>query len=80
MDFGQVIHFHRRAAGVSQLDLAKLAGVGKTAVFDIEKGKGDVRLSTLLKVCTALNIQIDWSSPLKAAFENFSGAKPDAKG
>ena len=38
-DIGQIIRFHRNEAGLSQARLAKLAGVGKTVVFDIEKGK-----------------------------------------
>ena len=67
--FAEVVRFHRARAGLTQLDLARLAGVGKTVVFDIEKGKATVRLSTLLRVLRALNIRLDWQSPLRAAFE-----------
>jgi y4mF family transcriptional regulator len=65
---GSIIRFHRRKARLTQSELAALAGVGKTVVFDIEKGKGTVRIDTLTKVLQALNIQIDWTSQLKEAF------------
>jgi len=46
----RVIKKHRKAAGISQIQLAELAGVGKTVVFDIEKGKETVQLNTLRKI------------------------------
>lgn len=64
----QAIRFHRRRAGLTQAALARLAGVGKTVVFDIENGKATVRLQTLLRVLHAVNIQLEWTSPLAAAF------------
>jgi transcriptional regulator with XRE-family HTH domain len=44
--------------------LSKLAGVGKTAVFDLEKGKHTIQLDTLLKVLHVLNISISFQSPM----------------
>ncbi len=67
-DIGRIIRFHRKKAGLTQLQLARLSGVGKTVVFDIEKGKETVRLDTLMKVLAALNIRIELNSPLMAAF------------
>ncbi len=55
---------HRKAAGLSQLQLAELAGVGKTVVYDIEKGKETIKLSTLRKVLKVLNIKVELKSPL----------------
>jgi HTH-type transcriptional regulator/antitoxin HipB len=63
-ELNTIIRFHRQQSGLTQRDLADLAGVGKTAVFDLEKGKPTVRLDTLLKVCHALNIQLTLDSPL----------------
>lgn len=60
----KVIKFHRQEAGLTQLDLANLAGVGKTVVFDIEKGKTTIQLDTLFKVLSALNISWRLDSPL----------------
>jgi len=59
----QIIRKHRKAAGLSQLKMAEMAGVGKTVVFDIEKGKETVRLDTLRKILHVLNITIEFNSP-----------------
>jgi y4mF family transcriptional regulator len=69
------IRFHRKQSHLSQSELAELAGVGKTAVYDIEKGKMTVQLDTLIKVLRALNISMVFQSPLMAAFEESSDAK-----
>ena len=51
-------------AGLSQLQLADMAGVGKTVVYDIEKGKATIRLDTLRKILSVLNIRVQLTSPL----------------
>jgi HTH-type transcriptional regulator / antitoxin HipB len=51
---GKMIRFHRKKSGLSQEGLSKLAGLGKTVIFDIEKGKLTVRFETLLKVLNAV--------------------------
>ena len=58
-----VIKMHRKAAGLSQIQLAEMAGVGKTVIFDIENGKETVRLDTLNKVLKVLNIKVQLISP-----------------
>lgn len=63
-DISRMIKYHRKRSGMTQKELADLAGVGKTVVFDIEQGKGTIQLRTLGLICTALNISIDFSSPL----------------
>lgn len=59
-----VIKAHRKAAGLSQLQLAEMAGVGKTVVFDLEKGKETIQLDTLRKILQVLNIKVVLTSPL----------------
>ena len=58
------LRHHRKSAGLSQLRLAEMAGIGKTAVFDIEKGKESVQLDTLRKILKVLNIKVQLYSPL----------------
>lgn len=58
----RILRSHRKAAGLSQLQLAEIAGVGKTVVYDIEKGKETVRLDTLRKILKVLNIQVQLTS------------------
>ena len=60
----RVIRKHRKAAKLSQMQLSEMAGVGKTVVFDIEKGKETVKLDTLRKILKILNIRVQLVSPL----------------
>ena len=59
-----IIMFHRKESGLTRNQLADLAGVGKTVIYDIEKGKETIRFLTLQKVLKALNIKITFASPL----------------
>jgi len=61
---GNIIKYHRKKAGLSQKSLADVAGVGKTVVFDIEKGKQTVQFKSIIHVLKALNISIEFNSPL----------------
>lgn len=61
-----IIRNHRRLSGLTQLELAKLAGVGKTVVFDVEHGKESIRFDTLTKILAILNISLGFESPLMA--------------
>ena len=63
-EMATIIHFHRKKAKLTQQELAQLAGVGKTVIYDIEKGKISIRFKTLLNVLNALNIKIILQSPL----------------
>lgn len=60
----EIIKKHRKATGLSQLQLAEMAGIGKTVVFDLEKGKETVQLDTLRKILSVLNIKVQLTSPL----------------
>ncbi|MCX6257753.1 MAG: helix-turn-helix domain-containing protein [Bacteroidia bacterium] len=59
-----IIRKHRKAAGLSQVQLSELAGIGKTVVFDLEKGKETIQLDTLRKILNVLNIKVQLLSPL----------------
>lgn len=63
-EIGEIIRLHREKANLTQLELAEISGVGKTVIFDIEKGKSTVKLETLLKVFNALNISVILNSPI----------------
>ena len=60
----ELVRSNRKLGRLTQSGLADLAGIGKTAVFDIEHGKTSVRLCSLLKVFRALNIELSLSGPL----------------
>jgi transcriptional regulator with XRE-family HTH domain len=61
---GQIIREHRKASRLSRMECARLAGIGKTVLYDIEHGKASVQLDTLLKLLNTLNISLSLSSPL----------------
>ena len=63
-ELADIIKLHRKTARLTQVQLAELAGVGKTVVFDIERGKESVRLDTLRKILKVLNIKVQLTSPL----------------
>ena len=62
---GNMVQIHRKKAGLTQKELAELAGVGKTIIYDIEKGKNTIRMNSLMKILSALNIGVFLESPLK---------------
>jgi transcriptional regulator with XRE-family HTH domain len=63
-----IIQFHRKKAGLSRNQLADLADVGKTVIFDIEHGKDTIQYQSLAKVLATLNIHLSFESPLMASF------------
>lgn len=65
---GKLVKYHRKRAGLTQLAIADLAGVGKTTVFDIEHGKFTVQFDSLLAVLGVLNISIELSGPFSNEF------------
>ena len=74
-ELAQIIRMHRKTAKLSRVQLAELAGVGKTVIFDIEMGKESVQLDTLRKILKVLNIKIILKSPLMDNLQNSENAK-----
>ncbi len=60
---GEYVRAHRKRAQLTQAELARYAGIGKTAVFDLEKGKETIQLSTLLAVLPVLNLKLQLKGP-----------------
>jgi HTH-type transcriptional regulator / antitoxin HipB len=65
----ELIRTHRKKSSLSQSELAELAGVGKTVIFDVEHGKTTIQVDTLLLIFDALNIEIRFFSPLLQAMK-----------
>jgi y4mF family transcriptional regulator len=74
-ELSEVVRMHRKSAKLSRVQLAELAGVGKTVIYDIEKGKESVQLDTLRKVFRVLNIKIVLTSPLLESLSDMSNEK-----
>jgi y4mF family transcriptional regulator len=67
-EISEAIRYHRKKSGLSQAELANIAGVGKTVVFDVEKGKETIQLDTLSRILRVLNITLRLESPLMKDF------------
>ena len=61
--FGQAGRKRRQELGISQEDLAALAGMHRTYLGDIERGKRNVALVNVERLAAALNV------PIAALFE-----------
>ena len=66
---GEVVRFHRKESGLTQKELADLAGVGVSSVYAIEHGRESVQMDTLLKVLSVLSITLSIEGPLTEACE-----------
>ena len=64
MSLAELILQTRKRANLTQVELAELAGAGRTVIWDLEHGKITVRLETLLKVLAPLNIDLFVRSPI----------------
>ncbi len=62
----ETLYLHRKKSGLTQQELAALAGVGKNLIYQLEHGKQTVRFDIILKILNILNVEIDFHSPLSA--------------
>jgi len=56
---GQTIENRRKYLGITQQTLADLAEVGINTVVAVERGSGNPRLDTILKICNTLGLNIN---------------------
>ena len=62
-DLGKIILYHRKKGNFSRSELADMAGVGQTVIYEVEKGKITIRSEIMFKILDALNIRIALTSP-----------------
>ena len=66
---GERIRQRRKEAGLTQAELAKLAGVGRITVMRLEHGRIDARTETLRRIAGALGVQlVDLLAPKSQGF------------
>jgi transcriptional regulator with XRE-family HTH domain len=68
-ELGKLILWHRKKGNFSRSELADMAGVGQTIIYEIEKGKTTVRSDILFKLLYALNIRVSLQSPFTDEYE-----------
>jgi DNA-binding XRE family transcriptional regulator len=57
-DLGAAARSTRKARKIRQDDLAAMIAVNRTTIIDVETGKGDPRLSTILKLAEAFGLRL----------------------
>lgn len=57
---GFALRKRRKDLGLTQLELADLAGVSSRFIHDLENGKPSVQLDRVLAVATTLGLELDW--------------------
>ena len=58
VEISKTLRERRRELGVSQVDLARLSGLSLHGLSNIETGKGNPTMETLLKVLQVLGLEI----------------------
>lgn len=56
---GNKLHFYRKQAGMTQSEVAEMAGLCDRTYADIERGTVNMRMETVLRICRALQITPD---------------------
>jgi len=54
--FGKILQEERKAKKISQEKLSKLSGLDRTFISLVENGKRSPTFSTILKICSALEM------------------------
>lgn len=55
-EIGNHLLVTRKKAGLTQAELAELAGLSDRTYADIERGNVNMRIKTFLRICQALNV------------------------
>ena len=63
-ELGNLIAFHRKKAGLTQVGLAELSSVSRSVVQDLEAGKGRTVWEHLSSILWVLNINLQPNGPL----------------
>jgi HTH-type transcriptional regulator / antitoxin HipB len=73
MNLSSLVLFHRKAAGLSQVELAALAGVSRKVVQSVESGGGQVSWKNVQAVLAVLNVTLNPHGPLVSQWQAGEG-------
>ncbi|HEY9777004.1 MAG TPA: helix-turn-helix domain-containing protein [Planktothrix sp.] len=65
-ELAQFIRTHRKATGMTQVDLAGASGLGPRFVGDLERGKQTCEIGKTIHLLEMLGIRIEVSAPTDA--------------
>jgi y4mF family transcriptional regulator len=58
LDLGELVRSVRKAQGLTQLDVAGLAGLSNRFVIDLERGKETLQMQKVLDVLSLLGLEV----------------------
>ena len=61
MELREVMKSRRKTLSITQYDLTEMAGVSIATIKDIERGKGNPSMSTVLEILDVLGMEITYS-------------------
>jgi len=77
--FGRQLREKRIAAGLSQVAAAEAAGVGRSTLIHLERGRKDVRLSNILSVARAVGAEVGLSAASPELLERARARDEEAR-
>ena len=60
MDLREIVKERRAILGISQLDLAEMAGISLATVKDIERGAGNPSMKTVTRILEVLGLEMQF--------------------
>ncbi len=57
-EIGRAVRARRSSFGLSQVELAEIAGISYRPIVQLEQGRS-IRLDTLMQICGALGLELD---------------------
>ena len=60
MNLREVVKERRGVLGISQIDLAEMAGISLATVKDIERGMGNPSMKTVTRILEVLGMEMDF--------------------
>jgi transcriptional regulator with XRE-family HTH domain len=73
MNLSSLVRYHRKAADLSQIELAQLANVSRKVVQCMEAGGAQISWKNLQAVFAVLNIRLRPAGPLVSQWEEDTG-------
>jgi len=73
MNLSSLVRYHRKAADLSQIELAELANVSRKVVQCIESGGEQISLKNVQAVLAVLNVTLTPTGPLVAQWQDGAG-------
>ena len=56
VDIGNKLLYHRKRMGMTQTEMAEAAGLADRTYADIERGTVNMRIETMLRICSVMHI------------------------